>query len=551
MKENVFSQHMEAARKRWEMLFEQASALATDAPLVSQCLEELSISAHELEVAGEQLRQQNDELAYSREAIERERQRYLELFEFAPDGYLVTDGRGIIREANRAAASLVHRHHDLLVGKPLATFVSKKDHPIFYHRLTELQQGIQHSVQDWELGLSPRASPPLQAALTVSAVRDPKGRLAGLRWLVRDITRRRQVEAALKESEERFRVFMQNLPGIAFMKDSSGRYVFVNTTVEKMFRKKLDEWIGKTDEDLELRVLANHRGEYHRVVKDGKVLQTTKAIPQEDGLHYWFVNRFPVPARSETPAMVGVIGIDITAQKKTEEALRKSEKALQRSQEELRALTARLLSAQEEERRRVSRELHDDLNQQLALLTIKVESLERDLPTSPDLIREELEALKKTAEQLSDSVHRLAYQLHPAILDDLGLAVALQSYVRAFALREKIEVKFTHKNLPVDLPPEIASCLYRVTQEGLRNVARHARTSQATVGLKRIEDGIYLSIKDSGAGFDPRSVRSKGGLGIISMEERVRLVGGTLSLKSGPGRGTHVSVLIPQAERIT
>src|SRR5207237_8126831 len=111
-------------------------------------------------------------------------------------------------------------------------------------------------------------------------------------------------------------------------------------------------------------------------------------------------------------------------------------------------------------------------------------------PTSPYLMREELEALKKTAEQLSDSVHRLAYQLHPAILDDLGLAVALQSYVQAFALREKIEVKFTYRNLPADLPPEIASCLYRVTQEGLRNAARHARTTQAPVGLKRMVEAI-------------------------------------------------------------
>ena len=244
--------------------------------------------------------------------------------------------------------------------------------------------------------------------------------------------------------------------------------------------------------------------------------------------------------------MVGVIANDITAQKKTEEALRKSEKALQRSQEELRALAARLLSAHEEERRRVSRELHDDLNQQLALLTIKVESLEKELPSSPDLIRTELGDLRKAAEELSDAVHRLAYQLHPAILDDLGLTVALQSFVRDFALREKVEVKFTHQ-----MPPEIASCLYRVTQESLRNVARHARASRASVTLKKTQQGIFVSIKDFGVGFDPDSTRGQGGLGIISMEERVRIVGGKLYLKSRPGHGTEVVATIPLPERKT
>jgi PAS domain S-box-containing protein len=551
MQDTIFGQQMEAARKRWETLFEQVNALPTKAPLLFECLEELSISTQELEVAAEQLRQQNEELTFSRVEIEKERQRYLELFEFAPDGYLVTDGRGNIREANRTAADLLRLHQDLLAHKPLALFVSKKERPAFYQRLTELDLGVQKTVQDWEIGLAPRQGPPFQASLTISALRDAKGRLASLRWLVHDITPRRRVEEALKESEERFRVFMQNLPGIAYMKDVNGRYVFINTVVEKMFGKSLDEWIGKTDQDLGLTVVGNHKSEHHRVLKRRKVLQTVTTISQEDGCHYWLANRFPVPDKTGTPMMVGVIAIDITAQKKTEEALRKSEKALQRSQEELRALAARLLSAHEEERRRLSRELHDDLNQQLALLTIKVESLEKELPSSPDLIRTELGDLRKAAEELSDAVHRLAYQLHPAILDDLGLTVALQSFVRDFALREKIEVKFTHQKLPDSLPPEIAYCLYRVTQESLRNVARHARASRASVTLKKAQQGISVSIKDLGVGFDPDSTRGHGGLGIISMEERVRTVGGKLYLKSRPGHGTEVVASIPLPERMT
>ena len=319
-------------------------------------------------------------------------------------------------------------------------------------------------------------------------MRDAKGRLVGLRWLIQDITRRCRAEEALRGSEERFRVFMQNLPGIAFMKDVRGRYVFVNTVVAKMFGKSLDEWIGKTDQDLGLTVVPSHKKGHHLVIESREVLQTITTISEEDGLHSWLVNQFPVSDKTGTPMMVGVIAIDITAQKKTEEALRKSEKALQRSQEELRALAARL---------------------------------------------------------------RLAYQLHPAILDDLGLTVALQSFVRDFALREKVEVKFTHQTLPDRLPPEIASCLYRVTQESLRNVARHARTSRASVTLKKTQQGIFVSIKDLGVGFDPDSTRGQGGLGIISMEERVRIVGGRLYLKSSPGHGTEVVATIPLPERMT
>ena len=551
MQDNVFGQQMEAARKRWETLFEQVNALPTKAPLVAECLEELSISTQELEVAAEQLRQQNEELTFSRVEIEKERQRYLELFEFAPDGYLVTDGRGNIREANRAAADLLRLHQDLLAHKPLAVFISKKERPAFYQRLNELELGVQEKVHDWEISFSPREGPPFYGALTVSTVRDAKGRLVGLRWLIQDVTRRCRAEEALRESEERFRVFMQNLPGIAFMKDVRGRYVFVNTVVAKMFGKSLDEWIGKTDQDLGLTVVPSHKKGHHLVIESREVLQTITTISEEDGLHSWLVNQFPVSDKTGTPMMVGVIAIDITAQKKTEEALRKSEKALQRSQEELRALAARLLSAHEEERRRVSRELHDDLNQQLALLTIKVESLEKELPSSPDLIRTELGDLRKAAEELSDAVHRLAYQLHPAILDDLGLTVALQSFIQDFALREKVEVKFTHQKLPDSLPPEIASCLYRVTQESLRNVARHARTSRASVTLKKTQQGIFVSIKDLGVGFDPDSTRGQGGLGIISMEERVRIVGGRLYLKSSPGHGTEVVATIPLPERMT
>jgi signal transduction histidine kinase len=193
----------------------------------------------------------------------------------------------------------------------------------------------------------------------------------------------------------------------------------------------------------------------------------------------------------------------------------------------------------------VARELHDDLNQKLAILAMESETLEQEASSSP-YIRERLGRLRSQLGELSESVHRLAYQLHPSILDDLGLAIALQSYVSDFSIREGIKVKINAKDIPSQLPPGLSLCLYRITQECLRNIAKHSQANQASVKLQCSNHSINLSIKDSGVGFDQETVHTqKGGLGIISMQERVRLLHGKIRLKSRPAGGTQVQVSIP------
>ena len=242
---------------------------------------------------------------------------------------------------------------------------------------------------------------------------------------------------------------------------------------------------------------------------------------------------------------------DISKRKRAEAALRAQERALQRSQLELRALAAKLLTAQEEEQRRISRDLHDDMNQRVALLTLEIETLCGRLPRSRVVIAERLHLLRDRVVELSDEIHRLAYQLHPAILDDLGLAAALQSYAADFTPREGVHVTLDQQNLPRPIPRSIASCLYRVVQEALRNVAKHARATHVTVTLEKLENGISLLITDSGVGFDPSLVEERrSGLGVVSMEERVRLVDGRFTLESRPGEGTRVRVWVPLPEDV-
>ena len=223
-------------------------------------------------------------------------------------------------------------------------------------------------------------------------------------------------------------------------------------------------------------------------------------------------------------------------------ALARHNEELQQNREELRALTARLITVQEEERRRLSFELHDDLNQKLAVLVMNVDALERTWAKDPDRAREDLRALRGQIAELSDDVRNLAYRLHPSILDHLGLAIALETYSKEYSKREKIRVTFSHKNIPDAIPQDIATCLYRVAQEGLRNVAKHAKAVRVVMTLEGRDGHLELSIKDSGTGFNPNE---RQGLGLLSMQERVRLVQGSFSLQSQPGCGTTISVRIP------
>lgn len=226
-------------------------------------------------------------------------------------------------------------------------------------------------------------------------------------------------------------------------------------------------------------------------------------------------------------------------------ALHESEAALLRSRNDLRALTARLLHAQAEERRRVSRELHDDLSQQLAKLQFDVETMLQHLPPDSGEMREKLLHMRDGVETLSNDIRRIAYELHPSALDHLGLSVALRSYIREFMEREGIAVRFTARRVPAKIPPEVASTLYRIAQEALRNVAKHAGRTTVRIELTGGADQLSLLIRDDGIGFDVHSAQDREGLGLISMQERARLVRGEFSLETLPGRGATITVRVP------
>lgn len=250
----------------------------------------------------------------------------------------------------------------------------------------------------------------------------------------------------------------------------------------------------------------------------------------------------------DNPAVRGIVlnSRDTTARKSAEQALRKSEKALRKSHAELAGMTARLLSVEEGEHRRLARELHDDFTQKVALIAVEIDSLAKNLPVDRDQISVQLTSIEAELGKLSDDLNRIAHQLHPSILDDLGLVAALRSYCADFSTRQPISVAFRHSNVPKQIPNEVAVCVYRIVQEALTNVARHSGAVTADVTLTGNSNKIRLSIHDSGVGFHPKE--RKGGMGLVSIEERVRLTGGAVSVTSQPGDGTQIVAEVPLAK---
>ena len=212
-----------------------------------------------------------------------------------------------------------------------------------------------------------------------------------------------------------------------------------------------------------------------------------------------------------------------------------------RAQDRLRDVSGRLIAAHEEERRRVARELHDDVSQRLALLSVELEHL--GLDGDDGSIDPRWQALSRSAAEIAGDLHRISHRLHPTRLEALGLVAAIGGFCQEVWTRHHLQVRFTHDSVPRMVPGDLALCLYRIVQEALHNVITHSGVMEAEVHLARSGDGLVLRIADAGDGFTPERGENVG-LGLLCMRERVHSLGGELVIQTAPGRGTRIGVRV-------
>jgi signal transduction histidine kinase len=255
-------------------------------------------------------------------------------------------------------------------------------------------------------------------------------------------------------------------------------------------------------------------------------------LRRNDGEYRWVFD-IGVARFNPDSSFAGYIGscIDVTERKIVEEALA--------------SLSGRLIDAQEEERKRIAREIHDDYNQRLAMLAMELEELADKVGDSPVEAGPIFHQIWNQIGELGSDLHSLSHSLHSSTLESLGLVAGLKAFCEEFAEQQEIQVDFAHENVPRGIPADAALCLFRVTQEGLRNIKRHSGATKAEVRLEASGKKLHLSIADRGRGFDVNKHPPRDGIGIRSMEERLRSLGGQLEISSRPMEGTRINAWLP------
>ncbi len=256
-------------------------------------------------------------------------------------------------------------------------------------------------------------------------------------------------------------------------------------------------------------------------------------------LYYWYIWGVIALIMLET-LLISFLVINRSRRRRAERELQRAHHSLLKSKNDFRNLAGKLLSVQEAERRKLAREMHDDLTQRLAVLAIDIGKMELKFQGSEDPVFETLRSIRERLVNISGDVHDISRQLHPSIIEDLGLVDAIKSECSSFTQREGIAVDYRTESMPPGIPADVSICIYRIVQEGLRNIAKHADTTQLQVSLTGKDDSIFLTIKDQGAGFDLKEAEKKLGLGLVSMQERVRLIQGNISIDSRPGQGKPI-----------
>jgi PAS domain S-box-containing protein len=464
---------------------------------------------------------------------EEARFRHAAIIESSDDAIVSGTLEGIIESWNPGAEKIYGYTEAEAVGQSI-TMLIPRELPDEENKILEtLRAGGR--IEHFETVRLTKTGKRINVSLTVSPIKDSNGRIVGISGIARDITERKRAEEALRASEERLRL---------------AQWAAHIGTFDLNIRTGVDIWQPETEalyglspggfggtltafEDL------IHPDDRERIIeltqemmRTGQPAEGEWRVVWPDGSVHWIAGRGHVlmDESGEPLRMVGV-NIDVTERKLAEQTIAE--------------MTRKLIEAQEQERARIGRELHDDINQRLALLVVEMEASKQNPPNSREDISQLLAKLQERLVEVSSDVQSISHQLHSSQLEYLGIVGAMRSFCREFAARQKVEVNFTSHDVPKAVSNEIALCLFRVLQEALHNAVKHSHVRHFEVNLGCSENQLQLTVSDRGAGFDSRTSSKGTGLGLVSMRERVRLVGGTISIDSKPKGGTTIHVRVP------
>jgi PAS domain S-box-containing protein len=464
-----------------------------------------------------------------RKLAEEVRFRHTAIVESSPDAIISKNLDGVILSWNSGAQRLFGYSETEAIGQAI-TILTPSDRPDEEnHILDRLLDG--ECIEQFETTRITKAGKTIEVSLTISPIRDGTGKIAGCATIARDITERRRAEAAVRESEERFRLVANTAPVMIWMAGTDKLCHYFNKPWLDFTGRTFEQELGNGwTQGIHSEDVVDCLKTYTEAFDKREQFEMQYRIRRHDGEYRWIID-IGVPRLNEEGSFAGYIGscIDVTERKRAEEALS--------------TIGRRLIEAHEEERTWIGRELHDDINQRLALLAIELDLWSKQ--NSGSKFSEHLNHARSRITELSSDVQVLSHRLHSSKLDILGLTVAARSFCKELSDNAKVEVRFSPSAVPATLPHEVSLCLFRVLQEALQNATKHSGVRVFHVNLRGSPDGLELTVSDDGIGFDEHEGFSRQGLGLISMRERLQMVDGVLEIRTYPGGGTTVSARVP------
>jgi PAS domain S-box-containing protein len=484
-------------------------------------------------------------------ALRKSEERYRSLYHRTPAMLHSIDTEGRLVSVSDFWAEALGYQPREVIGQPLTAFMTPESRRVAEKEVFPLffKTGF---CKDVAYQFLTKNNATIDVLLSAIADRDEEGRFARTLAVSIDVTERKRAEEALKHTQEELSRYSKDLerqvnlrtreissilkhtPAVVYFKDINGRYLLVNFRYEELFNLKDADIRGRTDDEiLPVEVADQFREGDRRVLAKNRSYQVEEMIPQADGPHTYLSVKFPVYDEGGGIRGVGGIATDITDLKK--------------AQNQLRRLSGNIMANQEKERAAIARELHDELGQVLTALRLDAVWLQEKLKTGDALIAGRIASMCGIIDQTINDVRTLAFHLRPGVLDDLGLVDALELYTSDFERRTGITCVFEPAAMttPSDT---VATAAYRIAQEALTNVARHAGAGHVHVLMGKEPHRLILAVQDDGRGFDVNHLPEFEGLGLAGMRERAALAGGRLEIQSKAGHGTLVRFMVPLGE---